>query len=1188
MSINRYSSVIALCFVALVSAPAQAATINVTGVGDLVNPAFADTSPNTSTGPGAVPPLQPSAPDNGTRGVCTLREAILSANGDIATTPGECVSATGTILRSYCPFYPAAGGAIVRTGECELGDAGADTIVFAPATRGQIQLDYTLPAITDAVRIVGLGPDQTILTGFAPYLAFLNPPAPTGSAAAADLTVDIPIFQVSPDLPSGAQVSIESLQVLGARVQYFRSTTPALPCGGAGQPACVPAVDADKRIINFSGIVMDNGVSAARKQLSLVNARFTCNRRDTGGNQGFTPNNPGGIVGPTIASRKEASVDVLPGANGAAVSVLGNAAIALTTMTFSNNIADFGSGGAVFAGARDNASPSLTVSGTSTFDNSILSCRDSVLVTDSSAAGTSNQTTSCPGPGVPGQSPICPAAGTAAYFAYAPGNMAGTADATGGPAALPAAAIPGRDGGAIAVSALNAVVGNIGPVDIRDTQFLFNKAANRGGALSLVNVARADTSLPAFQFDNVLFGGAAGTGNIAVADGGGVFILGNTNTPARSSFTFTSFGNNIAAGAAGKGGALHYVTRPGAPVDFTLENVRFGDNTAGCGGAIFAEDNGVDDSGLLNISKTTFEGNTATSPACPRLPPPSALTIPASGGAIFCGATKGGSQITNVTISGNTAANGGGIYVGSRCHLDLNNDTITANTATTTGGGLFVDPGVPQNGRMDVRNSIVAANIAVTTPANPPGCDLVAGTPNPDCLNFSAGAPLFGDCDGNGATMDTADDCPIPPGPFGDCETVADNDGFPTCPPIGADCAAVDNLMLRSAGLGTNTPGRGFNFIGSTLGCGGVGTTARPFLAGRSGAGTCVTGISPNLNTQTGDIVGSFANANVHCTGSTPLLNATLRVLSDNGGPDILGARNFTHEPDTLSPVINTADNLGCKNGLGSNVTEDEREIPRDPLQTGRCDIGAVETGSPVVPNVQIVTLGSVIDTSPIIDLAPAQGTEVEMLRVRVTAPQGIGVTLRSLRLQGEAPSSGTAGDYISSVVGVRIYQVNDQGVRLAQVFTSGATRPFDLRLGSFADTAITPIALGPGQSVDFSVTYVYGTSAQLAMLAPKLLLAGGLALLPLLGLLGVGRRRLVLVALVMTLAVTMTACGDDDDDDGDQQVFVNPPPPPGSQPVVERTFRAGIRRVDFDVGSPAQLRQQAVVAVGGTARVIP
>ncbi len=80
--------------------------------------------------------------------------------------------------------------------------------------------------------------------------------------------------------------------------------------------------------------------------------------------------------------------------------------------------------------------------------------------------------------------------------------------------------------------------------------------------------------------------------------------------------------------------------------------------------------------------------------------------------AVFYGAYGNGLRMARTTISDNTAtARGGGIYVDGDIDLyspRVNNSTITGNSATT-GGGIHDD-----SGQLELRNATVTGNTAST------------------------------------------------------------------------------------------------------------------------------------------------------------------------------------------------------------------------------------------------------------------------------------------------------------------------------------------------------------------------------------------------------------------------------------------------------------------------------------------
>ena len=119
----------------------------------------------------------------------------------------------------------------------------------------------------------------------------------------------------------------------------------------------------------------------------------------------------------------------------------------------------------------------------------------------------------------------------------------------------------------------------------------------------------------------------------------------------------------------------------------TVTDDTFTGNTAPDGGAIGNE------WGSVAVSNSTFSSNTASTGA---------------GGAIInynpSDAFSNSLSVVGSTISGNAAGNGGGIANGGPDTLSLTNDTITGNSVTGTGGGLY------NNGTATLTNCTVSGN----------------------------------------------------------------------------------------------------------------------------------------------------------------------------------------------------------------------------------------------------------------------------------------------------------------------------------------------------------------------------------------------------------------------------------------------------------------------------------------------
>jgi hypothetical protein len=140
---------------------------------------------------------------------------------------------------------------------------------------------------------------------------------------------------------------------------------------------------------------------------------------------------------------------------------------------------------------------------------------------------------------------------------------------------------------------------------------------------------------------------------------------------------------------------------------------------------------GIDNSGTLMVTNSTFSGNSAS----------------LGGGGILNG---GNLTVTNSTFSGNSADDGGGILNGG--NLTVTNSTFNGNLAGGDGGGIF------NSGSLTVTNSTFSGNTAVT-PTQPGGGIFNLGTAtlaNTIVANSPSGGDCFGTITDNGGNF--ADD----------------------------------------------------------------------------------------------------------------------------------------------------------------------------------------------------------------------------------------------------------------------------------------------------------------------------------------------------------------------------------------------------------------------------------------------
>ncbi|MBI2021675.1 CSLREA domain-containing protein [Candidatus Daviesbacteria bacterium] len=136
----------------------------------------------------------------------------------------------------------------------------------------------------------------------------------------------------------------------------------------------------------------------------------------------------------------------------------------------------------------------------------------------------------------------------------------------------------------------------------------------------------------------------------------------------------------------GGGGIFNTTTGTLTVADSTISNNNATSPDLSHGGGGIYSDTG----GGVTISRTTINGNTTTG---------------RGGGILGQDPTI---NITNSTISGNTALNGGGIFNRSGT-VNLTNTTVASNIATDNGGGVW-----NFSGTMNIKNTILAANSATT------------------------------------------------------------------------------------------------------------------------------------------------------------------------------------------------------------------------------------------------------------------------------------------------------------------------------------------------------------------------------------------------------------------------------------------------------------------------------------------
>ena len=171
--------------------------------------------------------------------------------------------------------------------------------------------------------------------------------------------------------------------------------------------------------------------------------------------------------------------------------------------------------------------------------------------------------------------------------------------------------------------------------------------------------------------------------------------------------------------ASGKGGALY-----AANTDLTLSDCSFLANAVT--GTTFAVGGGVMiDNGSVTATNSTFAGNAAVADnSAGGMGMPGMDDANAMGGGLMLSGGNADSSLVNCTFAGNTVsatagsgsnavAQGGGLSVGSTHAFALTHVTVSGNTAAD-GGGVNIYAVNP--GDLSITNSIVAGNTAATSP----------------------------------------------------------------------------------------------------------------------------------------------------------------------------------------------------------------------------------------------------------------------------------------------------------------------------------------------------------------------------------------------------------------------------------------------------------------------------------------
>ena len=247
-----------------------------------------------------------------------------------------------------------------------------------------------------------------------------------------------------------------------------------------------------------------------------------------------------------------------------------------------------------------------------------------------------------------------------------------------------------------------------------------NNRAPRGGGIAAARGGVGSTSI----FESEISGNGATPqlDDLAPGGGGGILVVGQRVTITQSSIT----GNFAVGGVEQGGGGIMSIT-DGALTVVRLTESTVADNFSRSSGG------GIANLGLatLTISRSTISGN-STFGSCGG--------IDHNNRTLFVGRLQ---RITNSTVSGNHADG----FVGGICHtarsetMELNNVTVTSNTAGVRGGGVSVF-----GGTLSVANSIIAGN---SDNGDAPDCEGMLTSRGFNLVQSLAGCAIGGDTTGN-------------------------------------------------------------------------------------------------------------------------------------------------------------------------------------------------------------------------------------------------------------------------------------------------------------------------------------------------------------------------------------------------------------------------------------------------------
>lgn len=267
-------------------------------------------------------------------------------------------------------------------------------------------------------------------------------------------------------------------------------------------------------------------------------------------------------------------------------------------------------------------------------------------------------------------------------------------------------------------------------ITINDSEFTNNTASSSGGAIYIYYNVIATLTDTTFENNNALYGGAiiinggnatftrcefnANSTNGSGALGGALYIRDYNEYISSVTFNNTSFTANSSDGT---GGAIHIKDNS----SMTINNCEFIDNASSTnGGAIYAQATAtvnIDDSTFtnntalyggsiygvanvdINVNDSSFINNSSTS-----------TNDDAGGGAIYIIGTSTSSRATldiiNSTFIGNTAKNGGAIYM-KFVNCNTQSIILSSNSATSNAGAMYI-----HTSTLDIKSITATGNSA--------------------------------------------------------------------------------------------------------------------------------------------------------------------------------------------------------------------------------------------------------------------------------------------------------------------------------------------------------------------------------------------------------------------------------------------------------------------------------------------